>query len=196
MLWLARLAGMGLRKKAIDDMGVQGAEAYAGGTDPNHRTRVLLRAGKRALRSVGKLLPQSKLLKACIALEEKALAACIKKEAALQNSVVSQDGGHGPARPAKYGRLVVKRLIRGPADMAAVQTGLGKRRRAQYRKWLAREKKAYMLQALGLFWADGKRSIAEIARHVDAELGYTNPDFLKFYFDTLAEVGIVKITRL
>ena len=79
--------------------------------------------------------------------------------------------------------------------MGAVLARLGKRRRARYRKWLAGEKKAYMMQALGLFWADGKMSIADIAEHVEAELGYTNPDFLKFYFDTLAEAGIVKITR-
>ena len=52
-----------------------------------------------------------------------------------------------------------------------------------------------MMQILALYWADGKRDIAQIARLVGVELGYTNPDFLKFYFDLLGEVGIVKTTR-
>jgi len=195
MLWLARLAGRGLRKKAIDDMGSRGTDAPAEGRDQNYRARVLLKAGKQAIRSVGKLLPRSKQLKACIASEEKALAGCMKQETALLDKAVSPEDGSGPAGPVKYRQVVVKRLMRGPVDMGAILTGLGKRRRAQYRKWMAREKKAYMLQVLGLFWADGRRSIAEIADHVDAELGYANPDFLKFYFDTLAEAGIVKITR-
>jgi hypothetical protein len=202
MLWLARLAGRGLRRKAIDDLGAGGNAALARRTDPNYRTRVLLKAGKQAIRSIGKLLPRSRALKACIASEEKALAGCMKQEADLSRKAASPEGGSepGPAGPipggaVKYKRAVIKRLMRGPVDMGAILTRLGKRRRSQYRKWMAREKQAYMLQALALFWADGKRSIAEIADHVDAELGYTNPDFLKFYFDTLAEAGIVKISR-
>jgi hypothetical protein len=195
MLWLARLAGRGLRKKAIDDMGIGGDESPVGASNPGHRTKVLMKAGRQAIKSVGKLLPCSKPLKACIAREERAFTGCVKREAALADRAVQQHEGSGPARPAKYRRAVVKRLMRGPVDMGSLLTGLGKRRRARYRKWLAREKKAYMMQSLSLFWADGKRSIAEIADHVDAELGYANPDFLKFYFDTLAEAGIVEITR-
>jgi hypothetical protein len=195
MMWLARLAGMGLRKKVIDDIGARGAGASAGGRVPDYRARVLKRAGRQAIRSVAKLLPGSKALKTCIASEERALAACMKREVALAEKAGPADEGSAPAVPARYRRMVVGRLVRGPADMGAVLAGLGKRRRTRYRRWLAREKKAYMLQALGLFWADGKRSIAEIAEHVNAELGYTNPDFLKFYFDTLEEAGIVKITR-
>jgi hypothetical protein len=195
MLWLAGLTGRGLRKKAIDDMGIARADNSSGGVDPGHRAKVLLRAGRQAIRSVGGLLPGSKLLKASIASEVKALARCMKQEAALADKAGAAGGMSAPSIPVKYRRAVVERLTRGPADMGAVLTGLGKRRRARYRKWLAREKKAYMLQPLALFWADGKRSIAEIAEQVGAELGYTNPDFLKFYFDTLAEAGIVKISR-
>jgi hypothetical protein len=195
MLWLAGLAGRGLRKKAIDDMGVRGGDGSTAGVDSGERAKVLLRAGRQAIRSVGKLLPGSKPLKARIADQERAFAGCMRKEAALSDKAGSSNEVSAPAPPSKYRRAVVNRLTRGPADMGAILAGLGKRRRARYRKWLAREKKAYMMQALGLFWADGKKSIADIAGHVDAELGYTNPDFLKFYFDTLAEAGIVKITR-
>ena len=50
-----------------------------------------------------------------------------------------------------------------------------------------------MMQTLALYWVDGKRSIAEISRLVAAEVGYTNPEFLKFYFQLLEDVGAVEI---
>jgi TnpA family transposase len=78
-------------------------------------------------------------------------------------------------------------------DMGAVLMQLGSRRRDRYRRWAAREKKAHMIQMLALYWADGTRSLAEISRLVAAELGYTNPDFIEFYFDLLADAGIVEI---
>jgi len=193
MLWLARLAGRGLRKKAIDHLGVPGTASRVRRSDQSYRARVLLKASTQAISSVGTLLPRSKALKACIAAEAKALSACIKRESAVSvGAGTPGDGRRGG--PVKYKRAVVRRLVPGPVDMGAILKRLGKRRQSQYTKWMAAEKQAYMLQALGLFWADGKRSIGEISDHVNAELGYTNPDFLKFYFDALAEAGIVEIS--
>ncbi len=118
------------------------------------------------------------------------------QEVALSRKAAGSPGsGPRPRRrgSAKYRRVIVKRLMPGPVDMGAMLSLLGKRRRSQYRKRMAKEKHAYIMQALALFWANGRRSIAEIAEHVGVELGYTNPDFLKFYFDTLAEPGPLTI---
>jgi hypothetical protein len=70
---------------------------------------------------------------------------------------------------------------------------LTRKRRAQYQTWLRREKKAAMMEPLALYWANGRRSLREISNLVAAELGLTNPDFLKFYFDLLEEAGIVEV---
>jgi hypothetical protein len=49
------------------------------------------------------------------------------------------------------------------------------------------------MEPLALYWANGRRSLREISNLVAAELGTTNPDFLKFYFDILEEAGIVEV---
>jgi hypothetical protein len=49
------------------------------------------------------------------------------------------------------------------------------------------------MEPLALYWANGRRSLREISNLVAAELGATNPDYLKFYFEMLEEAGIVEI---
>ncbi len=53
--------------------------------------------------------------------------------------------------------------------------------------------KAYILPLLGLFWADGRRSLAEIAELVELETGERALDLLRGYFELLAKAGLVEL---
>ena len=66
-------------------------------------------------------------------------------------------------------------------------------KRARFLKRITDQKGALMVGTLGLYWANGRRSIAEITRLVAAELGYTDPRFLKFYFGLLEDAGLVEL---
>jgi hypothetical protein len=201
-LWLAGLTGRGLRKRMIDEMarGAPGGKAAA--ADLKYRARVLQMTGRQALRSLMKLVPGSAPLKDRLDAEVKALRQCARQELSIVKSVqvgrksVPGARARTPAKGrGKYANLVVKRLVPGPVDMHAVFMQMDRRVRARYAKRIAKESRAYMMQTLALYWADGRRSIAEICRLVGVELGYTNPGFIKFYFDLLKETGIVKYSR-
>jgi aminopeptidase YwaD len=198
ILWLAGLTGRGLRKRVIDEMGRTAPFHDPSMGERRDRARLLLTSGRQALRSLRKLMPGSEDLKTRLAREEKALSRCVRQELSLTPADGRRAKRETRSRQrgrAKYAGLVVKRLLPGPVDMGAVLMQLGKRRISQYRRWTTKERQAYMMQILALYWADGKKDIAQIARLVGAELGHTNPDFLKFYFDLLGEVGIVRISR-
>lgn len=49
-----------------------------------------------------------------------------------------------------------------------------------------------ILPVLALFWANGERSLAEIARQVEFETGVWAPDYISDYFEILAELGAIE----
>jgi aminopeptidase YwaD len=196
LIWLAALTGRALRKAAADEMGKYPTSEARNWITADFQARFLSAVGDHALRSVRKLAPESKNLKLHIRAEEKALAQAIRRESAVMASFASLLGGrraHRPPRGESYANVTVRRLSPGPADMRSMDARLTSKRRAQYQTWLRREKKAAMMEPLALYWANGRRSLREISNLVAAELGLTNPDFLKFYFDLLEEAGIVEV---
>jgi aminopeptidase YwaD len=198
MLRALSVAGRSLRKRVIDEMSRFAASSAKEWISPEYKAKFLLSSGKKALRSVRRLLPESKTLKSRTKMEEGALAHCVRRELAIsmlsitvrRRKVRSHQTGRG-----KYGKTTIRRVLPGPAYTAIALLELGRRWQSQYRRWAKKEKLAYTMEILALYWTDGKRSLEEISRLVAAELGHTNPDFLKFYFDMLEEAGMVEITR-
>jgi hypothetical protein len=196
MVELAGLTGRGLRKWAIDDVGRFTSSEASIWISPAYKANTLLSYGKRALASIARLLPDSSKLKSRIKVEERTFAQCVTREHAIASSQKLRSrpsGRRGRGKLAAYTGLRVKRLFRGPTDPGAALRQVGAARRAQYWKWMKKESRAYMMQTLALYWVDGRRSIAEISRLVAAEIGYTNPEFLKFYFEVLEKAGAVEI---
>jgi aminopeptidase YwaD len=196
MMGVAALAGRGLRKRVIDDMGSFATSEAPIWITPAYKANALLAYGKRALASIGKMLPDSKSLRARLKAEERALKQCVATELAATSTRApggKSRGRVGRGKLAAYTNLCVKRLEPGPVDAGAAVRRLSAGRRARYWKRVRKESRAYMMQTLALNWANGRRSIAEISRLVAVEIGYTNPEFLKFYFEVLEEAGAVEI---
>jgi aminopeptidase YwaD len=195
--WITQLAGRAIRKGAIDEMGLFAASGAEAWISREYKAGVILEHGKSVLRSIGALLPKSKGLKARLRAEARAFAQCVREEARVYSV-----GGRKRKRRLTEGRKrlamlpdkVVTRVVPGPPHIEAALKGLSPRWKARYRRWTKLERKARMIEMLALYWADGKRSIADICRLVAAELGYTNPKFIGFYFDLLAEADIIEYT--
>lgn len=87
------------------------------------------------------------------------------------------------------------RLVRGPVPLG---NHLG-RLAAEDREHWRRLRKAreggmhYTLTELALYWADGKRSVLEIADLVEMEAGEWDVELLLAYFELLAKLGFVRL---
>ncbi len=193
---IASLTGRGLRKDFIDALAALPGSAAAEWITPRYKARVLGAAGRRALRAIGRLAPESKSLLRVISVEEAAVKDCLSREAGLVArgaGVVA--AGNRPGRDKlmrELGKVVVKRLSPGPVDPRGLMRQLTPARRARFLKRIMTQKGALMMGTVGLYWANGRRSMAEITRLVAAELGDTDPAFLKFYFGILKDAGLVE----
>jgi aminopeptidase YwaD len=197
LVWIAALAGRGLRKLAADQLAAFGSSEACNWITPEFKARFLASTGDQALRSLKRLLPDGKALKAQIKLEEKALDQALRREAAVSASLRKLGGGNKGGRRRgveTYSSVVVKRLYPGPVDTRAILGRVSSARRVQYHRWVRREKRAGLMEVIGLYWANGRRSLREISNLVAAEIGTTNPEFLRFYFDLLDEAGIADVT--
>ncbi len=193
LMWLAGLTGRGLRKWVIDEIGRFSESGRPQPVTPEYMADFLLKRSKEALRSISKLSPRSKTLRARIKAEERMLARCIKAEAVMTSARLRR--GAGRAVSSKLGDrsgTVYRRTLPGPVDMGALLMDLGPRWKARYRRWLTKEKAAYVMQPLTLYWMDGRRPSEEICRLLAAETGHCNPEFLGFYLDLLEEAGIIE----
>ena len=197
LIWIASLTGRGLRELVADHMGKFWVSEARNWITPEFKARFVSSVADQALRSVRKLGPEFKNLKAYLKSEDRALAQVVKREAALAASFGSLVGRkrHPHPKGESYAGVVVKRLSPGPADSRALMTKLTSARKAQYLRWMRKEKQSSVMEVLALYWANGRRSLREVSNLVAAELGSTNPEFLKFYFDLLEEAGIVEVTE-
>jgi hypothetical protein len=197
LVWVAALAGRGLRRMIAEQMAQFGTSEARNWITPEFKARFLAGVGDQTMKSVQRLLPAGTDLKAHLKIEERAVDQAVKREAAVSASYRSVMGGRGRRpRGESYAGFFVKRLAPGPVDSRALMMKLTSLRKTQYNRWAKREKRAALMEVLGLYWANGRRSLREISHLVAAEIGSTNPDFLKFYFETLEEAGIVTISRV
>ena len=199
LIWIAALTGRGLRKKVADELGRFVTSEARNWITRDFKAKMLSSVGDQALRSVRKLAPEAKNLRLQVKAEEKALDQAVRREAAVAasfGSLIGRRKGHRPPRGETYAGVTVKRLLPGPIDTRSLLMKLGTARKHQYQRWVRKESKAGLMELLALYWANGRRSLREISNLVAAELGTTNPDFLKFYFDLLEEAGLVEVTNI
>ena len=195
LIWIAALTGRGLRKMVAEHMGKFWTSEARHWITPEFKARFLSSVADQALKSVRKLGPEFKNLKAHLSAEDRAIAQAVKREAALAASFGSLVGRKRHPRPKgeSYAGVVVKRLSPGPVDSRALAMRLTSARKVRYQRWTRRQKQSSVMEALALYWANGRRSLREVSNLVAAEIGSTDPEFLRFYFDLLEEAGIVKV---
>jgi aminopeptidase YwaD len=193
LTWLTGVTGRGLRKWVTREMG---RFACCEGRHPvtlEYQAEFLLQRGKDALRSIGRLSPRSRGLRALIKAEEKSLARCVKNEAGSARTIMGRAGKRTPVfKGGDRARAVYQRLLPGPVDAGGVLMDMGPRWRARHRRWIEKESAASLLEPLVLYWMDGKRSIEEISQLIAAETGLLNPEFVDLYVGLLEEAGLVE----
>jgi len=87
------------------------------------------------------------------------------------------------------------RLVRGPVPLGSHLQRLEPEAREQWRQ-LRKARTGgmhYTLTELALYWADGKRSVLEIADLVEMEAGSRDVELLLAYFELLAKLGFVTL---
>jgi hypothetical protein len=196
LAWIVELTGRGIRKWAIDELGKFRHSEGPQAVDPDYKAEFILKRGKEALRSVGKLLPRSKRLRARIKAEERVLARCVKSEGDLEAGKRLQKTSKSISSIlGDRGKTVYRRPIPGPVDVGAVLMDTSSRWKTRYGRWLQKEKAAYVMQPLMLYWMDGRRTTEEICRLIAAETGHSNPEFVAFCLRLLEEAGIVEAVK-
>jgi hypothetical protein len=90
--------------------------------------------------------------------------------------------------------LIPVRLVRGPIPRGHHMHRLDEETRQQWRELLKsrKDRSIYTLSSLALYWADGARSVLEIADLIELESGKRDVEFTLAYLRLLAELGFVK----
>jgi aminopeptidase YwaD len=193
LIWTAGITGRGVRKWVIDEIGKFSAAMRPNAWTLGDKAEFLMDRGKEALRSIRRLLPLSKGLRARIKAEERALTRCVKSEVGVVPAKVRRGaGGSVSSKLGRHTRAVYRRTLPGPVDIGALLMDLSPRWKVRHRRWLAREKTAYVTQPMVLYWMDGRRTSEEVCSLIALETGHCNPEFLAFHMDLLEEAGVIE----
>jgi len=94
-------------------------------------------------------------------------------------------------------RLVPVRHHKGPPADGEIRRRIYSLSEEEVERWYKLNKeqgnKRYILPVLALYWADGRRSLAEILKLVELESGLEAKDFLVEYFRFLEKTGFVEL---
>ena len=91
-------------------------------------------------------------------------------------------------------KMVPKRLYRGPVSLRAYLHRLSDEDRERLWKMRKERKRVfYTLPTLATYWADGKRSLLEIADLIELETGQRDVELLVDYFRVLDKLGLVTL---
>jgi hypothetical protein len=93
----------------------------------------------------------------------------------------------------KAATIVPRRLYRGPISLRPYLHQLSEEEREQRWQFLKARKKAFTLPALAVYWADGERSLLEIADLIELETGQRDVELLVEYFQTLAKLNLIEL---
>ncbi|MGQ9603287.1 MAG: DUF4910 domain-containing protein [bacterium] len=198
LLRIADIVGAGLRKSAIEKIyGFSTSEAplWIG---LEYQAGVILEHGKQTLASIARLARRSRRLASRLNIHTRAFMRCVKEEASaltVKTSFSRSQRSHAREQMREHANRIVQRLLPGPIPAQMLIHRVGRRRRAEYYRWQKVEPLADLMEILALYRADGERSVTEISRLVAAEIGQSNPDFIRFCFELLAELELAKITR-
>jgi aminopeptidase YwaD len=91
-------------------------------------------------------------------------------------------------------RMVPRRLYRGPVSLRPYLRQLSEEEREQvWRLRQAHKEGFFALPTLAVYWANGKRSLLEIADLIELETGQRDVELLVEYFQTLARLNLVEL---
>ncbi len=94
----------------------------------------------------------------------------------------------------KAARIVPRRLYRGPVSLRPYLHQLSEEERERWWQMRQEHKKGFrILPTLAVYWADGKRSLLEIADLIELETGQRDVELLVEYFQTLAKLNLVEL---
>jgi hypothetical protein len=93
----------------------------------------------------------------------------------------------------KAARMVPRRLYRGPVSLRPYLYQLGDEEREQRWQFLKAHKKGFALPDLAVYWADGKRSLLEIADLIELETGQRDVELLVEYFQMLGKLNLAEL---
>ena len=87
------------------------------------------------------------------------------------------------------------RLVRGPVPLDRYRATLPAEDQEAWNQRMAAatDGRHHTMETLALFWADGKRSILEIADLVEMESGARDAGLLLHYFQLLEKLGFVEL---
>ena len=95
----------------------------------------------------------------------------------------------------KAARIVPQRLYRGPVSLRShLLNQLSEEEQEQVWQLSQEHKKGFFaLPTLAVYWADGKRSLLEIADLIELETGQRDVELLVEYFQTLAKLNLIEL---
>jgi len=91
-------------------------------------------------------------------------------------------------------KVIPVRLVRGPIPLGQLLYRLDEESREQWRLLLKSRKDGafYTLSALALYWADGERSVLEIADLIELEAGKRDVELLLAYMRLVEQLGFIE----
>ena len=94
----------------------------------------------------------------------------------------------------KAARIVPQRLYRGPISLRPYLRQLSEEEQEQVWQLSQEHKKGFFtLPTLAVYWADGKRSLLEIADLIELETGQRDVELLVEYFQTLDKLNLIEL---
>jgi len=93
----------------------------------------------------------------------------------------------------KAARMVPRRLYRGPLYTRPYLNRLSEAEREEWRQVLKDRRKAWTLAVRAQYWADGQRTLLEIADLIENEIEERDVAFLVRYFELLEKMGLVEV---
>ncbi len=106
---------------------------------------------------------------------------------------LTQRGLEGSERDAAS--TIPRRLHRGPPSTRSWIRRLSRQERDALWRLEREHREGRILGTLALYWADGRRSLLEIADLVELETGRRDLDYLVEYFNHLERMGLIELVR-
>ena len=91
--------------------------------------------------------------------------------------------------------IIPKRIHRGPPSTRSWIRRLSREDRDALWRLEKEHRESRILGTLALYWADGKRSLSEIANLIELETGMRDTEYLLQYFGFLEKMGLIQIER-
>ncbi len=178
-------------------------ETERGGAVASLRKKVayLVEREREALASLKRLSPEIAVEGWQVEVAEFAARELARGEEAIRTLARGRDWGELSQESAreldeweeKAASIVPRRSYRGPVSLRPYLHQLSEEEREQRWQFLKAHKKGFTLPALAVYWADGERSLLEIADLIELETDQRDVELLVHYFQTLAKLNLIEL---